>query len=87
VSAEVAQEMALRCREIFQSDYAISTTGNAGPGTDETDQSVGTVFIAIASKNGVLVEEFNFGRPREKVINKAANKALEMLKNEIKKNY
>ncbi|MGB5393927.1 MAG: competence/damage-inducible protein A [Lutimonas sp.] len=87
VSAEVAEEMALRCREIFQTDYAISTTGNAGPGIDETDQSVGTVFIAIASKNGVLVEEYNFGRPREKVINKAANKALEMLKNEIKKNY
>jgi nicotinamide-nucleotide amidase len=87
VSAEVAKEMALRSKEIFRTDYSIATTGNAGPGKDETDQSVGTVFIAIASGNGVLVEEFNFGRPREKVINKAANKALEMLKNEIKKNY
>lgn len=83
VSKEVAKEMAIRCKQLFNADYAISTTGNAGPTTDNTDKSLGVVFIAIATEHGVLVEEFNFGQPREKVIGKAANKALEMLKKEI----
>lgn len=86
VSAEVAREMALKCQEIFHSDYAIATTGNAGPTKDETDQSVGVVFIAIAGPSGVVVEEFYFGKPREKVIERASVKALEMLRREFLKN-
>lgn len=86
VSAEVVKEMASNCRRIFKSDYAIATTGNAGPTTDKTDKSVGVVFIAIASEKGVLVEEFNFGQPRERVIQKAAIKSLEMLQKEFLKN-
>jgi nicotinamide-nucleotide amidase len=86
VSKEVAKEMALNCRRIFNCDYAIATTGNAGPTTDKTDKSVGIVFIAIASENGVLVEEFNFGQPRERVIQKASIKSLEMLQKEFLKN-
>ncbi len=86
VSGQVAKEMAINCLKLFQTDYAISTTGNAGPTTDETDKTVGIVFIAIASGEGVEVKEFNFGQPREKVIQRASNKALEMLKKEILKN-
>ena len=86
VSQEVAKEMAINCKRIFKSDYAIATTGNAGPTTDKTDKSVGVVFIAIASENGVLVEEFNFGQPRERVIQKASIKSLEMLQKEFLKN-
>jgi nicotinamide-nucleotide amidase len=86
VSAEVAEAMAVNCRNLFDTDFAIATTGNAGPTTDKTDRSAGVVFIAIASAQGVFSEEFNFGQPREKVIGRAANKALEMLKKEIIKN-
>lgn len=86
VSEEVVKEMASNCRRIFKSDYAIATTGNAGPTTDKTDKSVGVVFIAIASNNGILVEEFNFGQPRERVIQKASIKSLEMLQKEFIKN-
>jgi len=86
VSAEVAEAMAVNCRDLFHTDFAIATTGNAGPTTDKTDRSVGVVFIAIASAQGVVSEEFNFGQPREKVIGRASNKALEMLKKEIIKN-
>ena len=86
VSAEVAREMALNCQQVFGSDYAIATTGNAGPTRDETDRSVGDVFIAIASPSGVVVEEFYFGKPREKVIERATVKALEMLRREFLKN-
>jgi nicotinamide-nucleotide amidase len=86
VSAAVAKEMALNCKAIFNSDYAIATTGNAGPTKGNSDAEIGTVFIAIATPNEVFVEEFNFGQPREKVIDRAVNKAFEMLYKEISKN-
>jgi nicotinamide-nucleotide amidase len=86
VSAEVATEMALGVQKVMKSDCAIATTGNAGPSKGDADATVGTVFIAIATPNGVLVEEFNFGQPREKVIDRTVNKAFEMLQKEILKN-
>ena len=86
VSAEVAKEMALQCKTIFGTDYAIATTGNAGPLKGESEAEIGTVFIAIASPNEVLVQEFNFGQPREKVIDRAVNTAFEWLYKEISKN-
>ena len=79
VSAEVAKEMAINCQKIFETDYAIATTGNAGPSKGDSDASVGSVFIALATPNGVIVEGFNFGQPREKVVNRAVNKGLEMV--------
>ena len=86
VSAEVASAMALRVKQMMQTDYAIATTGNAGPTKDDTDAAVGSVFIALATPNEVIVEEFNFGQPREKVIDRAMIKSLEMLQKEILKN-
>lgn len=86
VSNEVAKEMALNCKSIFNTDYAIATTGNAGPTKGNSEAEIGTVFIAIATPNEVFVEEFNFGQPREKVIDRAVNKALEWLNKEISKN-
>lgn len=86
VSAQVAIRMATKAREKATTDYTIAVTGNAGPTTDKTDTSVGVVFIAIASEKGVRCEEFNFGQPREKVINRTVNKSLEMLQEEILKN-
>lgn len=86
VSAEVATEMALGAKKIIKSDYAIATTGNAGPSKGDADATVGTVFIAIATPNGVLVKEFNFGQPREKVVDRTVNKAFELLQKEILKN-
>lgn len=85
VSAEVASEMAKNALKLFKTDYAIATTGNAGPTTDKTDKSVGVVFIAVASANDLLVKEFNFGQPREKVIEKASVNALKMLLNQATK--
>jgi nicotinamide-nucleotide amidase len=86
VSAEVALEMAKGVQKLFKTDYAISITGNAGPTKDKTDKSVGVVFIAIATPSETFVEEFNFGQPREKVIQRATNKALELLNKELLKN-
>ncbi|POS01721.1 nicotinamide-nucleotide amidase [Flavobacterium croceum DSM 17960] len=86
VSAAVAEQMALGAQKLFQTDYAIATTGNAGPTAGETNEKVGTVYIAIATPNGCISEKFELGEPREKVINRASNKGLEMLQKEILKN-
>lgn len=86
VSSQVAEAMATNARELFKTDYAIATTGNAGPTKGDADAEVGTVFIAIATPEEVYSQEFSFGKGRIKVINKAANKAFEMLMKEIFKN-
>jgi len=86
VSAAVASAMALNVKEILKTDYAIATTGNAGPSKGDSDAAIGTVFIALATPNDIIVEEFNFGQPREKVIDRATIKSLEILQKEILKN-
>ena len=85
VSCQVAEVMAQNVREIFKTDFAIATTGNAGPTKGDADAEVGTVYIAIATKNGVYSEKFTLGNHRKKVIEKAVNKAFEMLQKEILK--
>ncbi|NNC69706.1 MAG: nicotinamide-nucleotide amidohydrolase family protein, partial [Flavobacteriaceae bacterium] len=79
VSAKVAEAMASGIKKAYQTDYAIGITGNAGPTTDNTAESVGKVFIAIASPSGIYVKDYVFGPPRQKVIEKASVKALELL--------
>jgi len=86
VSAQVAENMALKARQLFNADYAISTTGNAGPLKGDSAVEVGTVFIGIATPKGVFSEKLDLGQPREKVIERAANKALEKIYHEILKN-
>ncbi len=85
VSAEVAEEMAIGIQKLMSSDYAIATTGNAGPTKGDSDAETGTVFIAIATPEKVFSEQFNFGQPREKAIDRAVMKSLEMLRKEILK--
>jgi nicotinamide-nucleotide amidase len=86
VSAAVATEMALGIQKLMKTDYGIATSGNAGPSKGDADATLGTVFIALATPSEVIVEEFNFGQPREKVIDRAVNKAFEMVQKEILKN-
>lgn len=86
VSKQVVQEMALSAQRILKTDFAIATTGNAGPLKGDSNAEVGTVFISVVTPNQVIVEEFNFGQPREKVIDRTVNKALEILYKEILKN-
>lgn len=83
VSAEVAEAMAVGIQQKYKTDYAIATTGNAGPTTDETDKTVGVVFIAIATPDGVTSKEYFFGKPRERVIERATAMAFEMLRSEL----
>lgn len=59
VSGECAKQMAQNTREITQSDYCVSFTGNAGPDAME-DKPAGCVFCAIASKDAVKVYHFQY---------------------------
>ncbi len=83
VSAQVAEQMAINARKLYKSDIGISTTGNAGPLKGDSDAEVGTVYIGIATEKGVTAHHFMMGNHRERVIGKAVNKALELLKEEL----
>lgn len=79
VSSEITQAMAEKARAMFKADYAIATTGNAGPTKGDSDAEIGTVFIAVASPDDTQVHKFQFGKHRERVTQKAVNKALELI--------
>jgi nicotinamide-nucleotide amidase len=83
VSAEVAEKMAENAKDLFKADYAISTTGNAGPDKGDSDAEVGTVYIGIATPNGVFSKKYVFGKTRKEVVKKTVNKAFMLLLNEL----
>ena len=78
--------MAKQAQKLFHADYAIATTGNAGPTQGDNSAEVGIVCIALATPEGVFSEEYQLGNHRTEVINKAVNKAIELLQKEIFKN-
>jgi competence/damage-inducible protein CinA-like protein len=80
VSLECAEEMAKGILKAFDTDYAIATTGIAGPTGETPDKPIGTVCIAIATKNQVKAQRFVFGNNRQRNIHMAADMALSMLK-------
>ncbi len=86
VSAQVAQAMAKQVRALYNTDYAIATTGNAGPTKGDSEAPIGTVYIGVATREGETAHHFMMGKHRERVVGKAVNKALELLHEEISKN-
>ena len=83
VSEEVAELMAIGVKNIFNSDYAIATTGNAGPLKGESDADIGTVFIAIATPLKVYTQKYSFGNNRDRVLIKTLNMSMRLLQKEI----
>jgi nicotinamide-nucleotide amidase len=75
VSEEVAKAMAASARDLFKSDYAISTTGVAGPGK-AYGKTAGTVWLAIASKKEVIAIELSIAGDRATVRNATIESAL-----------
>lgn len=51
VSEEVAQEMSLGCQKLFKTDISVSTTGVAGPTSDEFNNEIGTVYYSVRVKD------------------------------------
>lgn len=83
VSLEVAKAMAEEVRKLFKADYALSTTGNAGPTKGDSDAPIGTVCIGLSTPQGTRGFNFMFGNHREKIVGKAVTKSLEILLDEL----
>ena len=87
VSAEVAAAMAEGCRRITGSDYAVSTTGLAGPAGDERNP-VGTVWIGVAGPTGTRTVSYCYKNDRKRNIERFSASALNFLRlilqNELK---
>ena len=83
VSREVVERMAEGARNIFDADYAIATSGIAGPGGGSSNKPVGTTWIAIADHKTTLSKHFYFGEHRGRNIEKASYSALSMLRKMI----
>lgn len=87
VSRQVVEQMAIGAREKYRTDYAIAASGIAGPGGGTPEKPVGTIWIAVASKNRIVSEKFQFGNNRERNIDRSALAALNMLRKEILNSY
>jgi nicotinamide-nucleotide amidase len=80
VSEEVAKEMAVGAMQVLNTDFALATTGIAGPDGGTAEKPVGTVWLAVASKNGVTAQKYVFGDNRERNISRSSQTALQMLR-------
>jgi nicotinamide-nucleotide amidase len=80
VSQEVAELMAVGARENLGTDYAVATTGIAGPDGGSDEKPVGTVWIAVAGANGVSSKKYVFKHNRERNIIRSTHIALNMLR-------
>lgn len=83
VSEQVVKQMAEGVRKKFRTDYAIATSGVAGPGGGTEEKPVGTTWIAIATPSKTLAFHYLFGEHRERNIRKTALTALNLLRKEL----
>ncbi len=84
VSEEVAKAMALGAKAISGANFAISTTGIAGPTGGSEAKPVGTVWIGIATPERCFAVRKNCGTDRSQIISRAAAYAIAMLYDELK---
>lgn len=88
VSRQVVEEMAIGVLKALNCDYAMATSGIAGPEGGSSEKPVGTVWIAWAAKGKVTSRMFNFGNHRERTIIRTADAAIIVLKQMIEnKNF
>jgi nicotinamide-nucleotide amidase len=68
VTEEIALKLAIKTRERFETDLAVSTTGVAGPGEDEFGNEEGLMYIATATAEGARAKKFQLKKDRSKII-------------------
>lgn len=79
VSQPVAEAMASGVRALLSTDFALSTTGIAGPGGGSAEKPVGLVWMAVAGPQGVKSEKQIFSGNREQIRAQAIEHSLQML--------
>ena len=77
--------MAVGVKIKLKTDYGISTSGIAGPGGGSKDKPVGTVWIAVSGKNGVVSKKLTLGYNRERNIHVSSLSVLNLLRLELLK--
>jgi nicotinamide-nucleotide amidase len=80
VSQSVVEQMAQNVRRKMETDFALATSGVAGPDGGTDRKPVGTVWIALASAEGVYAKRFQFEQNRERNIRRSALAAIGMLR-------
>jgi len=83
VSEQVARALAEHARASATSDYALATTGVAGPSGGSPEKPVGTVHIALAASRETVAKKFFFPTDRETFKQIAAQAALELLRRKL----
>lgn len=79
VSQPVVEQMALGAQRALRTDYAIATSGIAGPSGGSDEKPVGTVWMAWATPQGVFSKKYQFGTIRERNILRSGETALILL--------
>lgn len=87
VSRQVVEEMAVGAKRHLGTDCSIATSGIAGPSGGSDGKPIGTVWIAVATTNGIYSEKFRFGTDRQKNIIRSSQSALRMLQKEMLKYF
>lgn len=83
VSEAVVKEMAKGARSLFRTDFAVATSGIAGPDGGTEIKPVGTLWIAVATEKGVICENRVFGKDRNTNIKRFSLAALNLLRKQI----
>jgi nicotinamide-nucleotide amidase len=83
VSEQVARALAEHARVCARSDYALATTGVAGPNGGSPEKPVGTVYVALAASGKTIAKKFFFPTDRETFKQIAAQAALELLRRKL----
>lgn len=83
VSEEIVRELALAARNLLKTDFAVATSGIAGPDGGTETKPVGTLWMAVASEKGVVSEKRVFGNDRYNNIKRFSLAALNLLRKQI----
>ena len=83
VSKETVEMMSVGVRKLLKTDFAVATSGIAGPSGGTTDKPVGTIWISVSSSDKTVTKKYTFGNDRVINIRRFSFAALNLLRKQI----